>query len=47
MLLLNILFMLLNLHWSREHFDQGRAGWGWFCLVASAWCASAVLLDIL
>lgn len=46
-LILNIVFTLLNLHWSRDAFEQDRKGWAWGYLVLSAWCAASVLMEIL
>lgn len=46
-ILINTLFAVANLKWSRDAFLDHRQGWGWFHLAISAWCTAMVLLDIL
>lgn len=42
MIVLNVLFAWLGWQWAKEAFEEGRNGWGWFNLFASAANAAAV-----
>lgn len=46
-ILLNLVFGVMNLKWSRDSFNEGREFWGWFFLICSAWCAAGIMIEAL